>query len=109
MQKNPPENSVIINVNVTPSEEVAKKCVEISQSLKSDGTMFVLDGETKFPHMTVFMFRVANDQIPSVVDAVQKAMADVESFPCEQAGDLMTKGRYFEVSYKKTDAFVALH
>ena len=104
-----PENSVLINVNVAPGDDVSLRYVAISQALKSDGTMFVLDGETKFPHMTVFMFRVANDQIENVVKVVGQALLDVQSFTCRQTGYFMTKGRYFEASYEKTPEFIALH
>jgi len=106
-----PENSTIINVCVIPSQEAGARCVELSQQLKSDGTMFVLDGQSKFAHMTVFMFRVANNQIQSVIDVVAKVMAGQKSFLCQQAvpGFFMTKGRYYEVSYQKTSEFVALH
>jgi len=106
---NKPENSVIINVHITPNDQVAQKCVEISQSLKSDGTMFVLDGKTKFSHMTVFMFRVANNRVAEVVEAVKQALVGIDSFLCQHTGYFMTKGRYFEASYEKSPEFIALH
>lgn len=107
--QNKPADSVLINVHVTPSQEVGAECVKISQSLKSDGTMFVLDGETKFPHMTVFMFRVANDKVAEVVEAVGKVVSEISSFSCNHTGYFMTQGRYFEASYSKTLEFVAFH
>ncbi len=106
---NKPESSVLVNVNVTPSDEVGGNCVDISQSLKSDGTMFVLDGNSKFPHMTVFMFRVANDRVADVVEAVDQVVSGLRSFQCKHTGYFMTKGRYFEASYEKTPEFLAFH
>ena len=108
---NKPERSTLLNVCVIPSEDAGKRCVELSQLLKSDGTMFVLDGKSKFAHMTVFMFRVSDDTVQSVVEAVAKVLASQTSFLCQQAepGFFMTKGRYYEVSYQKTPEFVALH
>ena len=104
-----PDNSVLVNVHVTPSDEVGDQCVKISQSLKSDGTMFVLDRESKFPHMTVFMFRVANDRVAEVVKAVEQVVSNLKSFPCRHTGYFMTAGRYFEASYEKTPEFVGFH
>lgn len=104
-----PNDSVIINICVIPPEEVGKQCVNISQSLKSDGTMFVLDGKSKFAHMTVFMARFANSKIPEVLDATKKVLADAKSFLCEHAGYFMTDGRYLEASYRRSEAFLALH
>jgi 2'-5' RNA ligase len=104
-----PKNSVIINVCVIPSNEVGNQCVQLSQSLKSDGAMFVLDGEKKFAHMTVYMARFSQDQAQGVVEAVGHIAGGVESFLCKHAGYFMTKGRYFEVSYEKSLQFLALH
>ncbi|MBM3206129.1 MAG: 2'-5' RNA ligase family protein [Candidatus Staskawiczbacteria bacterium] len=106
---NKPDNSTIINICVIPSDQVGVECVNISQSLKSDGTMFVLDGETKFPHMTVYMARFSNDQIPNILKSVGGLMEGAKSFLCKHTGYFMTKGRYFEVSYEKSTPFVALH
>ena len=106
---NKPENSTIINVCVIPSDQVGAECVNVSQSLKSDGTMFVLDGVTKFPHMTVYMARVANEQVPNVVEAAGSLIEGIQSFTCKHTGYFMTKGRYFEASYEKSSSFVAFH
>lgn len=109
MDKNPPEDSVIINVCVIPDASVGNRCVELSQALKSDGTMFVLDGKSKFAHMTAFMARFANSEIPNVLEATKQALGSIEDFLCEHTGYFMTAGRYLEASYRKSEAFMALH
>jgi hypothetical protein len=105
---NKPENSVIINVCVIPDEFVSAECVTISQSLKSDGTLFVL-GNGKFAHMTVFMARFAESEVQNVVDGVEKALQSISTFRCEHVGYLMTEGRYLEASYRKSASFISLH
>lgn len=109
MDKKPPEDSAIINVCVVPDASVGDRCVELSQALKSDGTMFVLDGKSKFAHMTVFMARFANSEIPNVLGATKKALSSIESFLCEHTGYFMTAGRYIEASYRRSEAFMVLH
>ena len=109
MEKNPPKNSAIINVCVIPEASVGDRCVELSQALKSNGTMFALDGKSKFAHMTVFMARFANSEVLNVLAAVEKTLSSVSSFPCEHAGYFMTAGRYLEASYRKAGAFMSLH
>ena len=104
-----PNDSVIINVCVIPEASVGNRCVKLSQALKSDGTMFVLDGKSKFAHMTVFMARFANSEIPNVLDATKKALSSVEGFLCEHTGYFMTAGRYLEASYRRSEAFLSLH
>ena len=67
----PPKDSTIINVCIIPTDDVGTKCVEISQSLKSDDTMFVLDGISKFAHMTIFMARFADSEIINVLNSTE--------------------------------------
>jgi len=107
--KTPPKDSVIINVCIIPETEVGSRCVEISQSLKSDRTIFVLDGKTKFPHMTVFMARFPESEISKIIQATELALRDKQSFRCEHTGYLLTAGRYLEVSYRNSAEFTVLH
>src|SRR3989344_3133375 len=109
MEKTPPKDSVIINVCVIPSQDVGNQCIQLSQSLKSESTMFVLDGKSKFAHMTVFMARFANNEISNVLNATEKALKNANSFLCEHTGYFMTAGRYLEVSYRKSKEFMGLH
>lgn len=104
-----PKNSVIINVCVIPSDEVGKQCIEISQSLKSEGTIFMLDGKNKFAHMTVYMARFSNNQVSNVLKSVERALKGANSFACEHTGYFMTTGKYLEVSYRKSKSFMDLH
>lgn len=106
MQK--PDNSTIINVCVIPSAEVGEECAAISQSLKSDNTLFVLGGD-KFAHMTTYMARFTDDQIENVVGGVERALQTIAPFRCEHTGYFMTEGNYLEVSYRKSPEFMKLH
>jgi len=106
---NKPENSTILNVCVIPDERVGAACVTISQSCKSDETLFVLDGNNFFAHMTAFMARFPDDKIDDVVQGVETALESIRSFRCEHTGYFMTAGRYLEASYRKSDDFMRLH
>lgn len=106
---NKPENSTLINVCVIPDERVSNECVDISQSFKSEDTLFVLDGNNFFAHMTAFMARFPDDSIDNVVNGVESALKLVSSFRCEHTGYFMTAGRYLEASYRKSDDFMNLH
>jgi hypothetical protein len=106
MQK--PENSTILNVCIIPNEQVSSNYVTLSQSLKSEDTIFVL-GAGRFAHMTGFMARFANDRIDSAVEATEQALRSATRFSCEHTGYLMTEGRYLEASYRKSPELLALH
>lgn len=71
--------------------------------------MFVLDGMNKFAHMTVYMARFANSEIPHVVQSTRQAISNTNTFLCEHTGYSMTLGRYIEASYRKSAEFIALH
>lgn len=105
MDKAPPEDSVILNVCVIPSAEVGKQCVELSQSLKSESTLFVLDGISKFAHMTIFMARFPNAKMADVVDAAREVASQSRSFRCEHTGYFITADRYLEASYRRVKEF----
>jgi 2'-5' RNA ligase len=109
MDNRPPKDSAIINVCIIPEDTIGNKCVDLSQTLQSDATMFVLDGQSKFAHMTLFMARFSNDQINNVLNAVESALKNFSSFACEQTGYFMTAGRYVEVSYNKSKELMDLH
>jgi hypothetical protein len=103
-----PENSTLLNICVFPDGRASAEHVRISQSLKSEDTMFVL-GEGLFPHMTVYMARFASADIKKVVVATESALQQATSFCCEHAGYFMTVGRYLEASYRKSAEFLQLH
>lgn len=105
---NKPENSTLVNVCVIPDERVSDACVAMSQSFKSEDTMFVLGGNL-FAHMTAYMARFANEDINAVVNGVETALKSIESFQCKHTGYFMTEGRYLEASYRKSDDFMNLH
>ena len=108
MEKTPPKDSININVCIIPPDGAGKQCVELAQTLASKATMFALDGKTKFPHMTVYMTRVANDQIPVVTETVGNALKGAQRFACDHTGYFRTQGRYMEVSYHKSQEFLDL-
>lgn len=105
---NPPDQSTILNVCIVPDDRVARTYVEISRSLESPDTLFVL-GENKFAHMTAFMARFADSSIESVVARVEQSLDQISRFQCEHTGYLITQGRYLEASYRKSAGLVGLH
>lgn len=109
MSKTPPANSTILNICIIPPQSVSAEYVAISQSLKSPGTMFVLDGENAFPHGTIYMVRVADNDISDFVDKVKWTLQEQHRFSCIHTGYFMTEGRYLEASYRRTTELMHLH
>jgi 2'-5' RNA ligase len=105
----PPTGTVILNICVIPPAEPSQQAVGISQSFESPDTLFVLDGKTKFAHMTTFMARFPEGAIDEVVAAAAAVLTGTKSFRCTHTGYFMTAGRYLEASYRITDEFRDLH
>lgn len=101
--------STILNVCIIPTVEVSNQCLQLSQSLKSGGTIFALDGITKFAHMTVYMARFANSEFAHVIQTARQTLLHNDTFLCEHTGYFMTSGRYLEASYRKSARLMALH
>lgn len=70
--------------------------------------MFVL-GDDKFPHMTLYMARFHNDDIPKIIEQTAAVIKESAPFKCEHTGYFMTPGRYYEASYKKSAQLMKLH
>ncbi len=80
---NTPANSDIINVCIIPPAEIGQRCIELSEGVRSQDTMFTLDGTTKFAHMTLFMARLTRERLEEVLESVEAVLRDQESFECE--------------------------
>lgn len=101
-------NSSLLNICILPSVDTARTCVELSQSLGTEKTQFVLDGRSRFPHMTSYMARFPESEIQNVIYAVEKIVTETNGFVCEHAGFFITSGGYLEISYIKTAELLAL-
>ena len=108
MESNSPENSTIINVCIIPKKEVGDECVWLAQFLKSPATRFVLDGQTKFAHLTLWMARVDKGQISQLLVEATRILSMEKPFLCKHTGYFATAGRYYEVSYAKSAEFLGL-
>lgn len=104
-----PPKSTIVNVCILPPAEVSSQCVQLSQSLASDDTLFTLNGISKFAHMTIFMARFADSEISHVLRATKLALSRAHPFFCEHMGYFMTAGRYLEASYRRSGELTVLH
>jgi len=109
MQQTPLSDSVLLNVCIIPPASVGTMCIELSKSLDSKNTLFVLDGVNRFPHMTLFMARFPKSAIPEVIAHVQEIAESTKEFVCKHAGYFMTDGQHAEVSYVKSKELLDLH
>lgn len=102
------DSTILVNFCILPPDNVANQCTQLSQTLKSTDTMFVL-GDGKFPHMTVYMARFPRNVVSKLKSGAKQAMQSQKPFRCLHSGYFMTSGRYFEASYQKTSKFLELH
>lgn len=58
--------SIACNVLLLPDDELAAKAVTASRSLEPYGTLFTLEDDKIYPHVSVYMFQLKSEDIPKV-------------------------------------------
>lgn len=99
----------LYNVAVIPPPRISAAIVNMSKSLSTRGGVLVIDGETRHPHLTLYMARFESWKR----DLLARLMGDLivnrlPSIDAVHSGFMQTAGRYFEASYVRTPTMVAL-
>ena len=101
--------TLLLNVAVMPSTEVAAQIEFLSRELTSQGTLFTVDGVSLHAHLTLYMARFGSGRITEVRERVRQAVSALPALQLRHSGYLVTPGRYYEVSYARTDELMAAH
>lgn len=101
--------SVLLNVSALPPVRVAESIARTSAELGGRGGLFTVDGVRHRPHLTLFMARFPAAAAESVRDSVAALATKAEGVRAEHTGFHLTPGHYYEASYRRTDALMALH
>jgi hypothetical protein len=98
-----------VNVSALPPEPVGTAISALSRELLPRGGVFALDGVERRPHMTLFMARFPTTEITAVGDALHALIPRLPRVRAVHRGFLLTAGRYYEVSYERTDELLSVH
>ena len=87
------------DIALLPEESIASRAIEYSEHLKSLGTEFVLGRKTNLPHLSMYMFRLKDEDMPKVVDIVEATAHKAIHLKAVNYG---FNWQYFDVEYART-------
>jgi 2'-5' RNA ligase len=91
------------NIAITPSEEIIKYSVEVSNLLAQKGpTYFVLDDKSFLPHISLYYAEFPEENLARIISALQQLAKELNSFTAliTGYGDYQD---YVGVALKKTE------
>jgi len=101
--------TTLLNVSALPPERIGKVIDAMSRDLFRRGAVFELDGVRRRPHMTIFMARFPTEAAIGARQALAGLARSLNGTFARHSGYFLTKGNYYEVSYRRTDDLMALH
>ena len=96
-----------IDIVLIPSSEIAEKAIDASQSLTTLGTHYALDGKTAFPHLSLYMLRIQQTQLVTILEEVKTISRTQISFELSPE-KFSSKARYVSVHYATPARLAAL-
>ncbi len=98
--------SKTFNIAIVPTQAVAQKAERASRQAKG---FFLLDGKTKYPHVTVYMAEYPAKNISQLKKIVSDLAKNAKSFNLKAQSINLTIHGYFDVSFFKSAAIKKLH
>lgn len=95
------EHTVLLNVSLLPTTSVAERLIQCSERLRDIG-IFVLNPETRIPHLTLYMARFPVSAVDRVAQLLVSTLAEAEPLELLSEGWFRTSGNYLEVGYAPT-------
>lgn len=72
-------SSIPCNVVLLPSETIASKVIDLSHKLKSDKSLYTLDGVNCFAHLSLYMFQIKVADLELVKDLLASLASKFKS------------------------------
>lgn len=101
--------TTLLNVSALPPESTGEVIAGMSRDLFQKGAVFQLDGVRRRPHMTLFMARFPTTAAVDARRTLGRLARSLRGTFARHSGYLLTKGHYYEVSFRRTDDLMALH
>ena len=90
------------NIVIYPPADISKKAAEVSKKLKRKGGLFVLDGKSYFPHITIYMTEFPVKNVPRIRKILREFAAKTKSFHATSLKYRQSKDGYIDVDYRKS-------
>ena len=100
---------VLLNVAALPPPVIADQIARLSARTLAAGGTLLVDGQERYPHLTLYMTRFPDTALEQIVAAIEEALGDIRRVEAIHDGYYVTPGLYYEVSYQRTDELLRLH
>lgn len=97
------------NVAIIPPEAVRERVIEMSEWIAAEGSQFVLDGETRHPHISLYHVALEDDRLPLVIAALTAGLESVRPFFLRQGPYRAVEDEWIDASYDRDEDIMRLH
>jgi 2'-5' RNA ligase len=103
------EETALFNLAIIPPTSTAREIIRLSAQAAARGGTFSVDGLSKRPHLTVYMARFEARSVDQLIGRLEELFEESRSIDLSCNGYYVTPGGYYEISYERTSALLALH
>lgn len=97
------------NIAIIPPEGIAKQAMMMSEHISTEGTYFVLDGTSLYPHISLYHVVLDDEHLSEIVQAVTDAVSSIQSFPLKSGPYRAVADEWIDVSYEREEGIMVLH
>jgi hypothetical protein len=101
--------SISCNIAILPSAKIVKKTIAASKKLKKEGTLFTLDNNDYYPHMSIYRTAFPSKNFPAIEKKLGEIMASVKVFDINSEDYHQSKGGYVDIGFKRNKVIAGLH
>lgn len=97
------------DIVVLPPPQVVAQVVAHSETLASLSSFFVLDGETLYPHLSLYHVPLSDAVLPEVIVALERVSAETAAFHLKQETYYPDRGVWVGVRYVSNKSILDFH
>lgn len=102
------KRSISCCVAIYPPHSILQKATRVSQLLKEDGGLFMLDDKHYYPHVTLYMTEFPAKNLGRIKQLLQRIASKTRPFSMRPDVQRLHRG-YVDISFRRTREVVQLH
>lgn len=87
---------------MVPEKRLAQEAINLSQALRSQGVHFTLNGESYFPHLSLYMLQLSSDNLNNATQILRKIAHATQVIEVSPVG-YHYENEYIDIEYTKTN------
>ena len=94
-------DSLTYNMAIFPEDKVTESAISLSENLQKYGTLYTLQKNTVFPHVSLYRIQIKNSELEKVKERLSHIAESFQALDLEAIGYHFSDG-FMEVSYLRT-------